>query len=54
MDDSSNDYRISFFKPTTPQARTNRNMVVWLVLIWFIAIFGFQTMLRKCVSGFRP
>jgi putative solute:sodium symporter small subunit len=46
MDESSNDYHISFFKPTTPQAKANRNMVVWLVLIWFIAIFGFQTLLR--------
>lgn len=46
MDESSNDYHISFFKPTTPQAKANRNMVVWLVLIWFVAIFGFQTLLR--------
>ena len=46
MDNSSNDYHISFFKPTTPQALANRNMVVWLVLIWFVAIFGFQILLR--------
>lgn len=46
MESSSNDYRISFFKPTTPQATANRNMVVWLVLIWFVAIFGFQILLR--------
>ena len=46
MDHSSKNYHISFFKPTTPQAIANRNMVIWLVLIWFIAIFGFQILLR--------
>lgn len=46
MDDSSRDYHISFFKPTTPQAIANRNMVIWLVLIWFVAIFGFHILLR--------
>jgi putative solute:sodium symporter small subunit len=46
MDDSSNSYHISFFRPTTPQAKANRNMVVWLVSIWFIAIFGFQILLK--------
>jgi putative solute:sodium symporter small subunit len=46
MSDSSNGYHISFFKPTTPQATANRNLVVWFVLIWFVAIFGFQIMLR--------
>jgi len=46
MDNSTDDYHISFFKPTTPQAVANRNLVVWFVLIWFIAIFGFQILLR--------
>ena len=45
MDKTPNDHHISFFKPTTPQAVANRNMVVWLVLIWFVAIFGFQLLL---------
>ncbi|MCD4829352.1 MAG: DUF4212 domain-containing protein [Candidatus Cloacimonetes bacterium] len=40
------DYRISFFKPTTDFSRINRNLVIVLVLIWAIAIFGFQTLLR--------
>jgi putative solute:sodium symporter small subunit len=44
--ENSNDYHISFFKPTTEQALANRNMVLWLVLIWFVAIFGFQVLLR--------
>ncbi|MEF8984884.1 MAG: hypothetical protein V5A51_09865, partial [Bacteroidales bacterium] len=46
MDKTTNGYHISFFKPTTPQARYNRNMVLWLVLIWVIAIFGFQLLLK--------
>lgn len=46
MEHSSNDYHISFFKPTTPQATRNRNLVVWLVSIWFVAIFGFHILLR--------
>jgi len=45
MSKTPNDYHISFFKPTTPQAVANRNMVVWLVLIWFVAIFGFHFLL---------
>ena len=40
------DYRVNFFKPTTPFTRTNRNLVITLVLIWAIAVFGFQTLLR--------
>ncbi|HDS07219.1 MAG TPA: DUF4212 domain-containing protein [Bacteroides sp.] len=46
MENSSEGYHISFFKPTTERARYNRNMVIWLVSIWFIAIFGFQILLK--------
>jgi len=46
MEANSNDYRISFFKPTTPIALYNRNLVVWLASIWAIAIFGFQFTLK--------
>ena len=46
MDPSQNDYHISFFKPTTESARHNRNMVVQFVLIWAVAIFGFQILLK--------
>jgi len=41
-----NDYRISFFKPTTKRALDNRNLVIWLVSIWAIAVFGFHIVLR--------
>ncbi|MCF8303347.1 MAG: DUF4212 domain-containing protein [Bacteroidales bacterium] len=46
MEENRNDYHISFFKPTTPRALANRNMVIWLVSIWVVAIFGFQIALR--------
>lgn len=46
MEPSQNDYHISFFKPTTESARHNRNMVVQLILIWSVAIFGFQILLK--------
>lgn len=46
MNDTENGYHISFFKPTTERARFNRNLVVWLASIWFIAIFGFQITLK--------
>jgi len=46
MEPSENHYHISFFKPTTESARHNRNMVVQFVLIWALAIFGFQILLK--------
>ncbi len=46
MDPDQNQYHFSFFKPTTDSARRNRNMVVQLVLIWAVAIFGFQLLLK--------
>ncbi len=40
------EYRISFFRPTTLQALKNRNLIVKLFIIWAVAIFGFQILLR--------
>ncbi len=40
------DYRISFFKPTTQQALKNRNLTILLVTIWAVAVFGFQIVLK--------
>ncbi len=39
-------YRISFFKPTTQQARKNRNLIIKLFIAWAVAVFGFQTVLK--------
>ncbi len=42
----NNDYKLSFFRPTTEKALKNRNMAVWLILIWATAVFGFQILLK--------
>ncbi|MFW5656531.1 MAG: hypothetical protein ACOC31_01155 [Bacteroidota bacterium] len=41
-----NEYHISFFRPTTKRALKNRNLAIWLVSIWAIAVFGFHIVLR--------
>ena len=46
MESPPNDYHISFFKPATEMARLNRNIVISLVIIWTVAIFGFQIVLK--------
>ena len=46
MDPEQNQYHFSFFKPSTESARHNRNMVLQLILIWAVAIFGFQILLK--------
>ncbi len=35
-------YDVNFFKPKTDHSRSNRNMIVIMVLIWAVAVFGFQ------------
>jgi putative solute:sodium symporter small subunit len=40
------EYRISFFNPTTQQSRRNRNLIIQLFIIWAVAIFGFQILLK--------
>jgi len=44
--ENNNDYHISLFKPTTERARYNRNIILMLVVIWAVAVFGFQIFLR--------
>jgi len=46
MENSQNEYHVNFFRPTTPNARRNRSMILWLLSIWVIAIFGFQVVLK--------
>ncbi len=40
------EYRISFFRPTTPQALQNRNLIIKLFILWAVGVFGFQTLLK--------
>ena len=50
MEDNNNteekNYNISFFKPTTPLAKFNRNLILGLFTVWAVAIFGFQILLK--------
>lgn len=46
MEPENNEFHFSFFKPSSESARHNRNMVVQFVLIWAVAIFGFQILLK--------
>lgn len=45
MEASNNDYNFSLFKPGSPYGRKNRNLIIILMTIWFVAIFGFQILL---------
>jgi putative solute:sodium symporter small subunit len=42
---SENEYHFNLFKPTTEHGRKNRNIIITMVLIWFISVFGFQFLL---------
>ena len=46
METKTENYNISFFKPTTVLAKRNRNLILMLVIVWAVAIFGFQILLR--------
>jgi len=46
MNNSDDDYHVSLFKPKTPHAKANRDMVILFFCIWAIAIFGFQILLK--------
>lgn len=45
MKTSDNDYNFSLFRPVSPYGKKNRNLIITLLLIWFVAIFGFQLLL---------
>jgi hypothetical protein len=42
---SNKDYNFSLFKPVTEYGKKNRNLIITLVVIWAVAIFGFQGLL---------
>lgn len=46
MEKKKQEYHTSFFKPSNERTRANRNMVLWLVSIWAVAVFGFQILLK--------
>ncbi|MHC1776862.1 MAG: sodium/substrate symporter small subunit [Lentimicrobium sp.] len=45
MESSEKDYSFNLFKPVSRYGRANRDLIISLVLLWFIAIFGFQILL---------
>ena len=46
MENQEDSYKISFFKPTTELAKVNRNLTLKLLIVWVVAIFGFQILLK--------
>jgi uncharacterized membrane protein len=42
---SINEYNFNLFKPVSPYGRKNRNLIITLLIIWFVAVFGFQLLL---------
>jgi len=45
LETPGNDYNFSLFKPVSPYGKRNRNLIITLLIIWFLAIFGFQGLL---------
>ncbi|MDA3818915.1 MAG: DUF4212 domain-containing protein [Candidatus Delongbacteria bacterium] len=46
MEATNHDYHVSFFKPKNDRARVNRNIIIWMLCIWALAVFGFQIVLK--------
>ncbi|MFO8088073.1 MAG: DUF4212 domain-containing protein [Bacteroidales bacterium] len=46
MEKKKQEYHTSFFKPSNKRTKANRNMVIWLVSVWAVAVFGFQILLK--------
>ncbi len=46
MDKKTDNYNISFFRPTTKLAKFNRKITLNLLAVWVIAIFGFHIVLK--------
>ena len=44
--ESSDNYNFSLFKPRNLHGKKNRNVILSMLLIWVVAVFGFQFLLR--------
>jgi len=44
--ETNNDYNFSLFKPNSDYSRRVRNIIVSMLIIWAVAVFGFQILLR--------
>jgi uncharacterized membrane protein len=45
VETNKNEFNFSLFKPVSEYGRKNRNIIISIVIIWFVAIFGFQVLL---------
>ncbi len=44
--ESSDNYNFSLFKPRNLHGKKNRNVILTMLVIWAVAVFGFQFLLR--------
>jgi uncharacterized membrane protein len=44
--ESTESYNFSIFSPRNKHGRKNRNVILSMLVIWFLAVFGFQVLLR--------
>src|SRR3972149_6642317 len=44
--ESSDQYNFSIFRPRNLHGKKNRNVILTMLLIWAVAVFGFQFLLR--------
>lgn len=42
---SDTNLSVNFFAPKSDHARTNRNIIMMMVVVWAVAVFGFQALL---------
>lgn len=47
---SDKDYNVNFFKPRTDHAKANMKVVLTMIIIWAVAVFGFQILLAASVK----
>ena len=40
------DYRVNLFAPKTGHAKANSKIIITMVLVWAVAVFGFQFLLK--------
>ena len=45
VESTEQDYSFNLFKPVSRYGKANRDLIISLVLVWFVAIFGFQLLL---------
>ena len=44
--ESTDQYNFSIFSPRNLHGRKNRNVIFTMLVIWAVAVFGFQALLR--------